>query len=273
MYDIFSVVAAEHSMRSVFLKRRWKFNSQIRTTKECIKTKQCIHDRFNFAGPLSFICGQHPICRTESPRAIILKLVFGTERNRIWEARHTLKNTNIFLGDLPEEYQKARGLLMPIFNRAKFKGAKVSMIDDKIRSNGKQYGVSDLHLLPTEFSPEQVYNCIEQYIQKTKAEILHDDITALKILTLNHPIIGSQLTKSIITVHNRQTKTLVQSCPKGEKRNKDRTRTIRKDKISVDLVQELYEEIKIQRQLYDFIKRRFYSLLEAVRKHKSFHHI
>ena len=63
----------------------------------------------------------------------------------------------------------------------------------------------------------QVYNCIEQYIQKTKAEILHDDITALKILTLNHPIIGSQLTKSIITVHNRQTKTLVQSCPKGGK--------------------------------------------------------
>jgi ribA/ribD-fused uncharacterized protein len=154
------------------------------------------------------------------PRPIILRLVLRTDRNRIWDARHTLKNTQIYLGeDLPDEYQKARGLLMPIFNRAKLKGAKASMVNDKIRINGNLYGVNDLHLLPPEFSPEQAcvsekrnvicffgrytplsnfykcqfvvdgqeYNCLEQYLQKSKAEFLHDDITAQKILTLSDP--------------------------------------------------------------------------------------
>jgi len=58
----------------------------------------------------------------------------------IWEVRHTLKNTHIFLGeDLLEEYRKASGLLMLIFNRVKFKVAKVSIVTENIRFNGKQY--------------------------------------------------------------------------------------------------------------------------------------
>ena len=94
-------------------------------------------------------------------RPVILRLVMRSDRNRIWESRYKLKGPKIILSeDFPEEYQRQRNLLRPVLSVAKSNGSKTSLIDNKIRVNGKLYGADQMTDLPLALNPE--LGCIHE---------------------------------------------------------------------------------------------------------------
>ena len=118
--------------------------------------------------------------------------------------------------DLPEEWLDCQRILRPILKQAlrteKYRG-KVKLKQDKLVTDGKSYGITDLKDLPKDinimnscqksndsiiafFGPRSVYSNMhmatfskdnqmfhssEQFIQHRKAEPFKDDVTANKI--------------------------------------------------------------------------------------------
>jgi ribA/ribD-fused uncharacterized protein len=153
-------------------------------------------------------------------RPIIFRLLHRPEWLRIWNAKTNLKGTPYILSEhLPDEYQRDRSLLRPVFTAAKSQGKKASFVGNKLKVDGRLYGVSDVNTLPANLNPEQScikqnsdlicffgrytpfsnfyrcditveghkYNCVEQYLQHKKAANMGDDIIAQKVLTLADP--------------------------------------------------------------------------------------
>ena len=153
-------------------------------------------------------------------RPIIFKLQHYADRQRIWVARNKLKGSKYILSeDLPQEYQKKRNLLKPVLSTAKALGKQATFVADKVKVDGKIYGVDDIKDLPPNLNPQatctkqydnmvcffgrysplsnfynsnfnvdgQHYNCIEQYLQSKRAELMGADQIATKILTLQDP--------------------------------------------------------------------------------------
>ena len=166
----------------------------------------------------------------ERPRAVIVRFLQRTDRQRVWDARRNLKGTPYSLNeDLPEQYNRSRSILVPIMKSARTAGYKATLVLDKVKIDGRLYGTDQLSQLHEKCNPalECVkvtdtsycyfgrytplsnfhqcnlklqgirYNCTEQYIQHKKAESLgHDDI-AQKILHTTDPVAMKQMGDSI----------------------------------------------------------------------------
>ena len=164
------------------------------------------------------------------PRPLIFCLSHRPDRERIWAARRNLKGTPYSLAeDLPEPYLKARHMLMPVMAAARTSNLKASFVADKIRVDGRLYGVQDMKRLPTHLSPEigctkesddvisffgrhspfsnfyeckftidgHSFNCTEQYIQKCKAEVMGHDNIALRVHRETDPAKQKQLCSNL----------------------------------------------------------------------------
>jgi ribA/ribD-fused uncharacterized protein len=118
---------------------------------------------------------------------------------------------------------------MPVMAAARSQNIKAMFVSDKIRVDGHTYGVNDIHRLPANLNPEQgcikesedticffgkhtplsnfydckfkvdghEFNCVEQFLQKSKAEIMGSDETAAKILVETDPAIQKHMGDSI----------------------------------------------------------------------------
>ncbi len=74
----------------------------------------------------------------ENPKPITVRFVKRTDRHRVWGARKYLKNTNFIMSeDLPQIYQKARSALVPVMKAARAAGYKTTLVQDKVRIDGK----------------------------------------------------------------------------------------------------------------------------------------
>ena len=124
---------------------------------------------------------------------------------------------------------KARHTLMPVMMAARANKKKAIFIKDKIKVEGQLYGEHDISKLPANLNPEQgcireskdticffgkhtplsnfymcpikvdghSYNCVEQYLQKSKAETMQDDEVAIKIMAESDPAKQKGLAKTI----------------------------------------------------------------------------
>ena len=131
--------------------------------------------------------------------------------------------------DYPEYINRQRNLLRPVLAAAKSKGIKASLVAEKVRINDKFYGVDQIKDLPPDLNPEkgcihenddticfygrytplsnffkcdltvngQKYNCVEQFVQSRKAEILNADATAQRILLTSDPVDQKALTRTL----------------------------------------------------------------------------
>jgi ribA/ribD-fused uncharacterized protein len=100
----------------------------------------------------------------ETPRPILVKFVLFKDRERVWEARRNLKNTDIWLAeDFPAEIEGNRKILYPFLRAAlSFKKdesyhiKQASLILDKLMINNKSYTIHDIGRLPTFLQPENI---------------------------------------------------------------------------------------------------------------------
>jgi ribA/ribD-fused uncharacterized protein len=158
------------------------------------------------------------------PKPLLFCLSHRPDRDRIWSAKRNLKGTQFQL-----EEDKARRTLMPVMMAARTNKKKVMFIKDKLKVEGHIYGVNDMSKLPDYLNPEQgcikqsrdtlcffsrhtplsnfyqcpikvedhVYNCVEQYLQKLKAETMGDEETAIKIMSEIDPTKQKVLSRTI----------------------------------------------------------------------------
>ena len=83
------------------------------------------------------------------PRPVIIRFDYLPDRQAVWDARRNLKGTNYSLDeDLPEVYKRDRGLLMPVMKAARAGNHKASMVANKVRIEGRLYGVDQMNELP-----------------------------------------------------------------------------------------------------------------------------
>jgi ribA/ribD-fused uncharacterized protein len=161
-----------------------------------------------------------PVSKSAKPKPIIIRLLHRTDRDRIWESRRNLKGTKYSLNeDFPEDYQKDRTRLMPVVKAARASGLKATLIANKVKVDGKLYDVQHINKLPSNCNPERAcvkenkdtmcffgqytplsnffpckfkinstdYNCMEQFIQSKKCEILRNDEMAQKVMGCHDP--------------------------------------------------------------------------------------
>jgi ribA/ribD-fused uncharacterized protein len=155
------------------------------------------------------------------PRPIIIRLLIRADWRKIWYAKKNLKGTKFILTeDLPEDYRRNRGIVMPVMVAAKQKNKQALFQGDKLKINGHLYGVHDLHHLPADINPEQgciretgdvicffgrhtplsnfhacsfkvdscEFSSVEQYLQSSKAQMLGDNVIAQKIMATDDPV-------------------------------------------------------------------------------------
>jgi ribA/ribD-fused uncharacterized protein len=182
---------------------------------------------------------------TTRSRPIIVRLLARSDRHKIWEARRNLKGTKIILSeDFPEEYVCDRNILRPVVRAARANGLKATLVANKVKVDGRVYGVDQMKQLPDKCNPEQScfkengdticffgrytplsnfypstynlagtqYNCMEQFIQQRKAEVLGSDEIAHKIMNIENPEQQQKLGRSVpgdIAKWNRQARSEV----------------------------------------------------------------
>ena len=171
----------------------------------------------------------HRINSKAKTRPIIMRFLKKSDRNKVWEARRNTPKPYILNEDLPDAYKKSRGQLMPVMRAAQAAGLKSTMVMDKIKVDGKLYGVDQLNMLPEKcdlslgcqkendqvvsffgrysflsnfykcsFTVDGItYNCGEQFIQQKHCECLGQDELAQRILSTSDPSIQKQLGGSI----------------------------------------------------------------------------
>jgi ribA/ribD-fused uncharacterized protein len=162
-------------------------------------------------------------------RPIIIRFLKKSDRNKVWEARRYTPKPFVLNEDLPDAYKRSRGHLMPVMRAAQAAGLKATMVMDKVKVDGKLYGVDQLNKLPEKcdlslgcqkqndhvvsffgrysflsnfykcsFTVEGItYNCGEQFIQQKHCECLGQDELAQRILSTSDPSIQKQLGGSI----------------------------------------------------------------------------
>ena len=160
-------------------------------------------------------------------RPVIAKFHYFQDRQLVWNARRKLKPTPYWISeDFPIEIRNRRQVLYPIYVKAmKMGNLQASLVADRLFLNRQMYTVDTLHRLPqnlqlqntslriendivfffnrssplSNFFPAPVtidgikYHCSEQYYQSTKAEILGDHGTAMKIMVADDPLQCKQL--------------------------------------------------------------------------------
>ena len=111
-------------------------------------------------------------------KQIIVRFQLYTDRERIWTNRYKLKNTNYYIAeDFPPAVISQRRQLYPVFKAAKSLPEyqkKVTMRDDKLILNGKQYTCQDISSVPAAIHPRKL------------AERSNDDILVFGGSTSSH---------------------------------------------------------------------------------------
>ena len=173
----------------------------------------------------------------KSPRPIIVAFQWFGDRNAIWSRKKWLKriDDNIFVSeDFPEEIERRRRILYPIFKKARrlpaYKG-QVSMQKDRLIVDSKTYTVETMHMLPEPINPWQLsqqtdsdslaffsihhpfsnfhpspfkvdglhFSCNEQYLFYNKAHVANDVKTASQIMATSDPYRIKRISKQIKT--------------------------------------------------------------------------
>ena len=78
------------------------------------------------------------------PNPVIVRFLNWSDRNKVWEARHHTPKPYIVNEDLPDDYKRARGRLIPVIKAAKAAGLKPTLIMDTIQVKGKMYRTDQL---------------------------------------------------------------------------------------------------------------------------------
>lgn len=165
------------------------------------------------------------------PRAVMVKFHFFPDKERVWDARKELKNTDIWVSeDFPVEIKNRRQVLMPIYRAAlRTEGVTASLNRDRLFLNGNMFTINNLHMLPaglklqntsianiegracfytrsapfSNFFPAKFriggvdYTCSEQYYLSTGAEIVGDYEVAEKIMLESDPAVMKSLSNSL----------------------------------------------------------------------------
>jgi hypothetical protein len=102
----------------------------------------------------------------KTPRPIIFRLLHRPDRKRIWQGRKALLSTKYRLS---EDYKKDRNLLKPILTVAKAKGATASLMPNKIKVDGKIYGVNQIKDLPPQQACERINDSLVCFFGRTSS--------------------------------------------------------------------------------------------------------
>ena len=157
------------------------------------------------------------------PRSIVCRFHWAGDRQLIWAERHRLRDANgggiSMAEDYPDSYQRDRLVLKQVLRVARERDETAHLYVNKLRYKSRLYGVNDLHKLPPEVNPESSctaddpntlvffgrhsylsnfhptkielentqYNCVEQFLQSQKAELMGDDATAARIRAEEDP--------------------------------------------------------------------------------------
>ena len=154
-------------------------------------------------------------------RAIIFKMHWYGDRERIWAARSKLKGSPYTLKeDFPLEIQDRRQVLYPIFLEARKQNKQPKLVVDKLYIDGSTFTINNLDKLPSELRPEVVsspvlnddlqaffhgqsplsnfhispftvmndtFHSVEQYFQYNKASAAKDEISMFNIMQAPTP--------------------------------------------------------------------------------------
>ena len=72
-------------------------------------------------------------------------------RDRLWNARRDLRGSKFFLEeDFPPEVQSTRRKLLPVMAEARRRNHRCELVVDKLKLNGRTYGLENLNSLPKE---------------------------------------------------------------------------------------------------------------------------
>ena len=164
--------------------------------------------------------GPKPRVAWQQPRDIIVRFTHVADRDEMFQHRKSLKNIHggrISLSeDLPTETQEKRDYLLPILKEAQKKQEfkDTMLVRDKLIVKGKTYTMKTVNSLPEPLRPAAVssrqnkdtfvffsrlsplsnfssypievegvqYSCNEQYIQKKKAELAGDELSAKRVM-------------------------------------------------------------------------------------------
>ncbi len=108
-------------------------------------------------------CHRLQMGKPQQPKPIIFKLLYYSDRERIWNSRRNLKETNassdekIFLSeDFPNEIKKRRRFLEPIRRKAQEQHMKAFLTYDKLVIDGHSYTVDTVDELPGFLHPSEL---------------------------------------------------------------------------------------------------------------------
>jgi len=136
-------------------------------------------------------------------RPIYFRLVRRTDRDTIWSNRYKLKGTSyVIREDLPESYVKARGQLRPVMTAAKLCGKKASFNGDKLKVDGRSYGVDDILNLPSHLNPDETWKTtglVEMY-NSVKAKFVQNDKLKEYLLATGCLSLGEAFTDSFCRI-------------------------------------------------------------------------
>ena len=91
----------------------------------------------------------NPKTNLPKPHAVIVKLHYYPDKDLIWRARNTLKDTSFWLSeDFPVEIAKRRQTLNSIRKKAVEQGSKARLSVDKLFVDGEMFTVDTLYKLP-----------------------------------------------------------------------------------------------------------------------------
>ena len=169
------------------------------------------------------------------PRPIIVKFHWFGDREKVWNSRKNLKDTDIFLNeDFPREIVERRKTLWPVMKAARERDHESFIVVDKLHikyKNGAHatYTVDNLCSLPEGLHPYDLstkktdqclaffsqlcplsnfYKCSikidgqnfhssEQFYQYSKAQFANDDVTAQKIMQSDSPALCKSLGENL----------------------------------------------------------------------------
>ena len=85
------------------------------------------------------------------PRAILVRFASTTDRDNLWNARRELRGSKFYIEeDFPPEIQATRRKLLPVMAEARRRNHRCELLKDKIKIDGRLYGLDNLSSLPKE---------------------------------------------------------------------------------------------------------------------------
>ena len=157
------------------------------------------------------------------PRPIIVEYNWYADRDMVWRARNSLKDTPFHLEeDQPAEVEARRYRMLPVYHKAMSLPAYKSrtfLNGDRLTVNGEHYNVDNLDRLPKELDPRLIatrtegnttiffsinsplsnhhpakmtidnkqFSCNEQYYFARRAELLGDESVQNKVMETDNP--------------------------------------------------------------------------------------